>query len=276
MRVLSALGLGDRLHAIGTAPERVVFRRWDDDRELFVNPLGPIVEQRYGLPYLNVYRPDLIDLLATAVDGVDVRFGTEVIGAEPGHPQAALHLADGSSVEADVVVGADGIHSPVRASLLGATPHRFSGSVAYRALVPRGAVEHLPVEVTSRLGPGRHLVSYFVGVDQSLFNLVCVVPEPAWDLESWTEPGLVTDLRSHFASWSPAVNELLAHVVEPVYRWALHDRPPLDRWTVGNVTLLGDACHPMLPFMAQGACQAIEDAAVLTALLSDGRGPGRP
>jgi salicylate hydroxylase len=265
-RVLAALGLGDALDAVGVRPERVVVRRWDDDRELGVTTLGAAVVARYGFPYYNVFRPDLIEVLVGGVGGVSVRFDAEVTGVVG----ATLELADGDAIEADVVVGADGIHSAVRTALFGPTPARFSGLVAYRALVPGPAVAHLPVEVTNRMGPGRHLVSYFVGRDRQYYNLVCVVPEPTWDVESWTEPGVIDDLRAHFAGWSAAVSGLLEHVVEPVYRWALHDRQSLPAWSQGGATLLGDACHPMLPFMAQGACQAIEDAVVLRRCLEVG------
>jgi salicylate hydroxylase len=227
--------------------------------------LGSAISQRHGFPYYNVFRPDLIEVLATATDGVSVRFGADVVGPRSG----GVELAGGDVVEADVVVGADGIHSAVRAALFGPTAARFSGLTAYRALVPGAAVADLAVEITNRMGPGRHLVSYFVGRDRRYYNLVCVVPEARWDVESWTEPGSLDDLRAHFDGWSAGVARLLDHVVEPVYRWALHDRQPLEAWSQGAVTLLGDACHPMLPFMAQGACQAIEDAAVLTRCLDE-------
>ncbi len=184
-------------------------------------------------------------------------------------------MAGGDTVEADVVVGADGIHSAVRGALFAPTPARFSRLAAYRALVPREAVADLAVEVTNRMGPGRHVVSYFVGRHRQYYNLVCVVPETTWDVESWTEPGSLDDLRAHFAGWSAGLSRLLEHVVEPVYRWALHDRQPLAAWSQGTATLLGDACHPMLPFMAQGACQAIEDAVVLTRCL-DAAGDDAP
>jgi salicylate hydroxylase len=270
-RVLVALGLAGSLARIGTVPERTVVRRWADDRELMVSGLGHAPVERYGHGYYNVYRPDLIEMLAAALDGVQVHFGVPVTGARASEPGPALELADGTAVGADVVVGADGIHSAVRTSRFGPEPARFSGWLAYRALVPRHAVPHLPLELTVRLGPDRHLVSYFVGRDQRYYNLVCVVPEAAWDVESWMEPGSADDLRAQFERWAPGVAALLDHVVEPVYKWALHDREPLETWSDGLVTLLGDACHPMLPFMAQGACQAIEDAAVLARCLDEWR-----
>lgn len=265
---MNSIGLKAELDRIGTTPDRIVLRRWADDEELLVRPLGSGPIERFGHAYYNVYRPDLIEMLGAALAEVTVHLGVEVTGARNDERATALLLADGSTIEADVVVGADGIHSPIRNALFGSSPSRFSGSVAYRALVPRDRVPGLPLEVTNRMGPNSHLVSYFVGEDQRYLNLVCVVPEPEWDVEGWNEPGSVEDLRAHFAAWSPAVWRLLDNVVEPVHRWALHDRPALDRWSVGRVTLLGDSCHAMLPFMAQGACQAIEDAAVLTRSLS--------
>jgi len=216
-----------------------------------------------------VDRPDLIQILSTAVTNVSARFGAEVVGASSRDGCAAVSLADGSTIEADVVVGADGIHSRVRDAVFGPSVSRFARLVAYRALVPREAVADLAVEVTNRMGPHAHIVSYFVGESQQYLNLVCVVPEALWDVEGWNEPGSIDDLRAHFAGWAPDVCELLRHVIEPVHRWALYDREPTEIWTSGRVTLLGDACHPMLPFTAQGACQAVEDAAILSRLLTE-------
>ena len=155
--------------------------------------------------------------------------------------------------------------------MLGPMAPRFAGLVAYRALVPRSAVEHLPVEVTNRVGPEQHPVSCFVGRDRAHYNLVCVVPERDWHDDSWTAPGVLADLRAHFATWSDDLRDVLDSVVEPVFKWALYDREPLASWRSGNVVLIGDACHPMLPFMAQGACQAMEDAAALSRLLDGSR-----
>ena len=266
-RIIAATGLGDELATVGTVPERLVFRRWQDDSVLMATPAGRAHLQRYGHPYYNVFRPDLIEVLAKGIGGATVRMDAEVVSARNAPNGAVVKLATGEEVEGDLVVGADGIRSAVRAAVFGELPGRFSGWVAYRALVPRQRAPSLAVETTNRLGPGRHLVSYFVGRGQRYLNLVCVVPEPSWDIESWTEPGSLDDLRRFFSDWAPATQAILDAVQEPVYRWALFDRQPLARWTDERVTLLGDACHPMVPFLAQGAGMAIEDGAVLARCL---------
>ncbi len=269
-RVLHACGLGDAIAAAGVTPRRVVVRRWDDDRELLVRPLGERPVRRWGAPYLNVYRPDLIGVLHDALAPVaQVRLGAEVVDVVASETPARVELSDRAHLDGDVVLGADGIHSVVRRALLGDRPTRFSGWVAYRALVPRAQVPDLAIEVTNRVGPDAHLVSYAVGGDAEWFNLVCVVAEPDWAIESWTAPGDLAVLRRHFVGWSPGTQRLLSEIEPPVFRWALCDRTPLERWTHGQVALLGDACHPMVPFMAQGACQAIEDAAVLDRCLAE-------
>ncbi len=266
--VLAELGLAERLAEIGTTPTRIAVRRWADDSLLLSGTLGHAAVERFGHPYYNVYRPDLIDILAEAASEVPVRFRTAVDDVRHAPDGSVLvQLGDGEELSADVVIGADGIHSVVRRSLFGPQKTRFSGWIAYRALVPRSAVPDQPVEATNRVGPGSHVVSYFVGREQRYLNLVCIVPETEWDVESWNEPGDLAVLRAHFAEWSPELNAILDHVTEPIFRWALHDREPLEQWTVGSISLLGDACHPMVPFMAQGACQAIEDAAVLARCL---------
>lgn len=275
-RVLHDLGLRDAFAEIAVESRRIVLRRWQDDSELAQTPLGEAFRQRYGAYHSNVARPDLVAVLEHAVGSlpnVDVRLGARVAAASPvggadGRP--LLQLADGSSFEADVVVGADGIHSQVRDTVLGVHPSRFSGSVAYRALIPAERVALLPLEVTNRVGPDAHVVTYFVGAGARWLNVVCIAPEAVWDVESWTEQGSADEMRERYVHWSPQLREVLAEVRDPVFRWALHDREPLPSWGTGGVTLLGDACHPMLPFMAQGACQAIEDAAVLTRWLDSG------
>lgn len=276
-RVLHAVGLAEALDSVATYPERIVMRRWSDDSVLRTTELGTDFVNRYGFRYANVHRADMIDILSGALrsmPNVEMVMSAEVHDVKDGSDSASLVLADGRSIKADVVVGADGIHSAVRPRVAEGEESRFSGAVAYRALIPSERVAHLSVEVTNRVGPDMHVVTYFVGRGRTHLNLVCVVPETSWDVESWTEPGSVRTLRESFAGWSPDLHRILAEVDEQVFRWALHDREPLRRWGTGRVTLLGDAAHPMLPFMAQGACQAIEDAAVLAHHLSgvDGHG----
>jgi len=211
-RALQHLGLDAALGSIAVHPERIVIRRWEDDRELRVTPLGPAYRQRFGFDYANVARPDLIEILADAVAGtpaIEVRHGAVVASTTSNGVGASVRLVDGSTVDADVVIGADGIHSAVRSAVVGPQPSRFSGGVAYRALVPRDRLPDEPLEVTNRMGPGGHVVSYFVGRGASHFNLVCIAPEDTWDVEGWTEPATVDDLRARFVGWSPRLTALL-------------------------------------------------------------------
>jgi salicylate hydroxylase len=159
----------------------------------------------------------------------------------------------------------------VRGLIFGEQAPRFTGCVAYRGLVPAERLSHLELEVTTQMwmGPGGHVVHYFVR-DQQLVNFVAVVEQDSWTRESWTDRGNVADALSAFAGWHPQIHEILESVDE-TFIWALFDRAPLPQWSSGRVTLLGDACHPMLPFMAQGAAQALEDSAALTSCLRQRR-----
>ena len=271
-RLLHSLGLGAAYSEISVNPQRVVLRRWEDDSIIRATDLDESFLSQHQVPLANVARNELVEILGIAVAAranVTLKFSTHVVKVEPGDASSEVIFADGSSQSFDIVVGADGIHSVVRPCVGGIDKPRFSGSAAYRALVPRSAVEDLPIDVTNRMGPDRHVVSYFIGRNRSHLNLVCISPEDSWETESWTEQGTMEDLLSRFEGWSPEFLSLLGRVEEPIFRWALYDREPLEQWGIGTTTLLGDACHPMLPFMAQGSCQAIEDAVVLARCLSD-------
>ena len=180
-------------------------------------------------------------------------------------------LASGRVVAGDVLVGADGIHSVVRAQMLGKEQPRFTGQVAWRGTVPADRLPPGLVPATAGVwvGPGRHFVHYYLRGGR-LVNFVAVEERKAWQTESWTEPGDVNELRAAFAGWHDVVTGILARV-EHTFLWGLFGRDRLPCWTEGRVTLLGDACHPMLPFMAQGASMAIEDAHVLAHCLAAGR-----
>ena len=271
-RLLHALGLGAAYSEISVNPHRVVLRRWEDDSIIRATDLDESFISQHQVPLANVARNELVEIIGNAVaarTNVTLKFSTHVVAVEPGESSSVVLFSDGSSQSFDIVIGADGIHSVVRPCVGGIDKSRFSGSAAYRALVPRSAVEDLPIDVTNRMGPDRHVVSYFIGRNRSHLNLVCISPEDSWESESWTEQGTMEDLYSRFEGWSPDFLSLLGRVEEPVFRWALYDREPLEQWGIGTTTLLGDACHPMLPFMAQGSCQAIEDAVVLARCLSD-------
>ena len=270
-RLLHSLGLGTAYSEISVNPHRVVLRRWEDDSIIRATDLDEGFISQHHVPLANVARNELVEILGNAVAAcanVTLKFSTHVVSVEPGESSSTVLFSDGSSQSFDIVIGADGIHSVVRRCVGGVDKPRFSGSAAYRALVPRSAVEDLPIDVTNRMGPDRHVVSYFIGRNRSHLNLVCISPEDSWESESWTEQGTKEDLYSRFEGWSSDFLSLLDRVEEPVFRWALYDREPLEQWGLGTTTLLGDACHPMLPFMAQGSCQAIEDAVVLARCLS--------
>ncbi len=271
-RLLHSLGLGAPYSEISVHPHRVVLRRWEDDSIIRATDLDESFITQHRVPLANVARNELVEILGDAVaarSNVVLKFSAHVVAVEPGDSASVVQFADGSSQSFDIVIGADGIHSVVRPCVGGVDKPRFSGSAAYRALVPRSAVEDLPIDVTNRMGPDRHVVSYFIGRNRSHLNLVCISPEDSWETESWTEQGTKEDLYSRFEGWSPDFLSLLDRVEEPIFRWALYDREPLEKWGMGTTTLLGDACHPMLPFMAQGSCQAIEDAIVLARCLKE-------
>ncbi|GAA0492253.1 hydroxylase [Paractinoplanes deccanensis] len=263
-RVLHGLGLADELAATGVRPLAFHQRRWDDGRTLL---RAPLAESLYGFPHYQMHRADLLGALAAALPAERVHLGHRLTGFSSHGDGAEVRFANGGTARFDVLVGADGIHSTVRRLLFGPGDPRFTGCAAYRAVVPAERVRHLDLEVTAQIwmGPGRHFVHYFISARRSV-NFVAVVERDHWTRESWTDRADKADVLSAYAGWHPQVGELIGAAGE-MYVWALFDRPPMPRWSDGPVTLLGDAAHAMLPFMAQGAAQAIEDGATLAALL---------
>jgi salicylate hydroxylase len=176
----------------------------------------------------------------------------------------------GARIKVDVLVGADGIHSTVRHVLFGPEQPRFTGCMCYRGLVPAERLAHLniPVEAQIWMGPNKHFVHYYVR-NKELLNFVAVIDQDAWTKESWTDRGNVAEAIAAFEGWHPQLRGIL-QAVDEIFVWALFERPPMPRWSVGRATLLGDACHAMLPFMAQGAAQAIEDGVALATCLAKG------
>lgn len=267
-RVLHRLGLAERLRSVAVRPEAIELRRWDDGSVLARTMLGETCEQVFGAPYYTVHRADLHRILSTLLPAGSVRLGRRCLGVREQRERAELRLSD-ETVSTKVIVGADGIRSAVRGSLLPDDRPRFSGQTVYRAVVPADAVG-LPWKdprVRIWLGPRQHCVCYPVSGGEQL-NVVATTPAQEWHEESWTAEGRREDLVAAYTGWNEEVRRILDSV-GAVNRWALHDRDPVERWSGHRITLAGDAAHPMLPFMAQGANMAIEDAIALAVWLRE-------
>ena len=267
MKVLRVLGLEPRMRQQSFYPRSWNNRDWRTGEVRFDMIFGESAERKFGAPYLLAHRGDLHAALASAVPEPCVKLSHKLVGLDETADGIRLSFADGTSASADAVVGADGVHSVVRDILFGATSVNFTGRIAYRTTYPAALLRGEKIDdCTKWWGEDRHIVIYYVKPDRSEVYLVTSQPEPDFRIESWSAKGDVRELRKAFAGFSHEVQRVLAACPE-VHKWAIVDRDALERWAEGNVTLLGDACHPMTPYMAQGAAMAIEDAAVLSRCL---------
>ena len=264
MKVLRGIGVEDRLRATSFAPFSHLNRIADTGevtREL------PMPESLYNAPYLCMHRADLHDALASVVPSEIIHLNKKLVGLDQAGGRVTLRFEDGSTASADAVVGADGVHSLVRDILFGESPAFFTGRIAYRTTYPAALLNGEKIDdCTKWWGEDRHIVIYYVKPDRSEVYLVTSQPDPEFRIESWSAKGDVKALRASFEGFDRQVERVLAACPD-VHKWAIMDRESLPRWSDGNVTLLGDACHPMTPYMAQGAAMAIEDAAVLSRCL---------
>jgi salicylate hydroxylase len=265
-RLLQRLGLSAKLDGLGVAPLGWRQRRWQDGRTLLYAPLAKAPGQ--PAMFYTSHRADVLAMLIEALPPERLHLGHRLVGLIDHGERVEVHFQNGVKIEADMVIGADGIHSAVRGLLFGAEQPRFTGCVAYRGMVPAERLRglDLPLESQLWLGPGKHFVHYPVQ-NARLINFVCLIDRDAWTEESWTEPGDIATALAAYAGWHEQVRAIIA-AVDETFVWGLFDRAPLPRWSVNRVTLLGDACHPMLPFLAQGAAQAIEDGATLAGVLA--------
>lgn len=270
LRLLWRAGIDDDLTAIGVRPVAAwELRRWRNGAIVWRGQFD-IADGRPR--HLLVHRADLLDVLLKHLPGPAPLLNRRLTHLEPGDPSAGLRhrldFADGSVAEADVVIGADGIHSLICDSFMPAGPPMPSGDSAFRAMVPmdKTVLATRPPAAMLWMGPDKHFVAYPVSSGR-LMNVIGVVPSRGGDRESWSATGDRDELATAFTGWDPAVLELIDNATD-IKRWALMHRDPLARWTSGSIAVLGDAAHPMLPHLAQGACQAVEDAACLAAVLS--------
>ncbi len=269
MKVLRRLGIEERVRQTSFEPYSHLNRRWDTGevmREL------PMPESLFGAPYLCMHRGDLHEALTSIVPEEAVEGGKKLVGLDERDGGVVLTFADGTSARAEAVVGADGVHSVVRDIIIGPDAPIHKGRIAYRAVFPSALMGTVDVgrSRTKWWGVDRHIVIYYTRPDRSEVYFVTSVPEPAEWLtrESWSATGDVRDLRQAYEGFHPDVRAVL-DACPDCHKWAILERDPLPRWSAGRVVLLGDACHPMTPYMAQGAATAIEDAAVLARCLTE-------
>jgi salicylate hydroxylase len=267
VKALRALGVEDEVNAIASESYFLNIRSWKSGRYISRTRRRDF-RQKFGAPNLSVHRADLLHVLAAALKTTEIRFGARCAGVEGSEAVAVARFADNSAIEADVLVGADGIHSVVRTSLFGVDAPRFTGCICWRGMAPAEAVPR-DIDTTDGgmwMGPHGHVVHYPVRRGE-LLNIVAHIDSDAWIEESWTRECEVSELMTTYAGWNSALTRLYP-ASERWYKWALYDRDPLERWSVGRATLLGDSAHAMLPYLGTGAGMALEDACVLAAAIA--------
>ena len=267
MKVLRKIGVEEPMRRVAFQPYSHLNREWDTGkimREL------PMPESLFGAPYLCMHRADLHEALAAVVPKEIIHLDKKLVGLEQTADQVMLAFADGTRAQADAVIGADGVHSAVRELIIGPDEPIHKGRVAYRAIFSSTQLKGLDIggSRTKWWGPDRHIVIYYTNATRSELYFVTSVPELAeWvTRESWSAKGDVKELRKAYEGFHPDVRAVL-EACPDCHKWAILEREPLPRWSDGRVVLLGDACHPMTPYMAQGGATAIEDAAILARCL---------
>ena len=271
VRALDGLGhgVGAAVRRHGAQPTFRISRDWDTGRETSRLGMGNVAEQQYGAPQVTIHRADVLSALTDALPADLIQFGRRLKGLSDGAQGVELQFEDGGVERVDVAIGADGIHSRVRAAMLGDEYPRFTGVVSFRSVVPTERVRDVPeIEAFTKWwgpNPQSQIVTFPLNQGRETF-VFATTGQESWTEESWTSPGDVNELRGFYRDFHPDARKLL-DACDSTLKSALYEREPIPQWSRGCVTLLGDACHPMLPFMAQGACMAIEDAVVLSRAL---------
>ncbi|MBF6616407.1 MAG: FAD-dependent monooxygenase [Candidimonas sp.] len=271
-RVLYQLGLEQELLQVAAPAAGKRIRLWSTGQAWPLFDLGGQSVERYGYPYFTIYRADLHRVLAEAVRRLDphaIELNAKVVRVDQTEDGVSATLQDGQTRKADLLIGADGVHSKVRSMLFGQGKATFSGTLAWRGVIPAERLpEHLRAPYgVNWVGPGAHVIHYPLRKGQ-LVNFVGILERDDWQQESWTDAGTVEECANDFAGWHDDVQTLIKSLDTP-FKWALMLREPLRQWSVGRITLLGDACHPTLPMLASGAAMAIEDGYILARCLDE-------
>ena len=273
MRVLRFIGVEEAVRKVAGRTEYAVTRDGITGRVISKTSRARQVELM-GIEPATVHRADLLDVLAAALPGGVASLGKRCVSVESGGSSATARFADGTSAEADVIIGADGIHSAVRTALFGPDAPRFTGKICYRSVIPTAAVRggvlsDVAADNGQWLGPHGTIVLYPLRGEE-LINVVAHYDDDTYRHESWVTECERAEVLERYAGWHESLLRLF-EAGQTWYKWALYDRDPIPAWTSGRVSLLGDAAHPMLPYLGQGACQALEDGAVLANAMSDRR-----
>lgn len=272
MHVLKKLGLAPQIEAIGVKPGAYVFRLYNTGEEIQRFALAEEHERMHGAPYVQIHRADLHEILAAKVFALKkdaIKLDHRATGFQESANGVTLHFSNGASARGDLLIGADGLKSVVRQQIGGAVPATYTGDAAWRLTVP---VEKLPANfmepvMSVIMGPGKHVVMYYLRAGK-LLNFVGLVETQDVQEESWTAKFPWETLKADFVGWHDMVQTVIdAADRDACYRWSLHGRPHITKWSTARATILGDAAHPTLPYLAQGAVMAIEDGMVLTRAL---------
>jgi salicylate hydroxylase len=271
VKVIRALGLGDKFSKFAFRPATQVSIKWDDASLRHRTPLKGVAERDYGAPHTTLHRAHLHELLRHQLPARAIHLNANCVGAVSDEDSAVARFADGLEIEADAVIGADGIRSAIRAQLFGADNPRFTEQMCWRCMVP---MEKVPTRIGPGLsvelarddyhgwiGPNGHVICYPIG-DGSMLNIFAGHVSEEWVEESWSAPSTQEELLAAYEGWNEALLEMFRNV-RHVFKWGIYDRDPIPQWTKGRVTLLGDAAHPTMPTLAQGGNMAIEDGYVL-------------
>ena len=268
LKAFRRLGVEDELLRSGIKPRAYISRAWDTGATMYEIVFDSASEARFDGAYLNIHRGDLHAALEKVVAPGTIDFNHQLVGVEDRTDSIRLIFENGTRVEADVVIGADGINSTVRSFLLGAEPPRFIGAVAYRAIFPTTRMRGFQIADTTKWwGHDRHILPYFMTSKRDEIYVIGVVPAENWESDAASLPSSPEGFMNAFDGFHRDLRRVL-EAAENVTLWPIYDRERDDRWSSGRVVLLGDACHPMRPFMGAGGAMAVEDAAVLSRCLS--------